>query len=99
MGIHVCFRDILKVTKVSQLKFVLTEDLVQIGLSRPEQRRYKKIYSKYFPNPYISKIRKMLKSNKKRDQVSIKHSYGMYIVHTIYSLFYTKIKHVYVTLK
>lgn len=66
----VCFRDILKVTKVSQLKFVLTEDLTQIGLSRPEQRRYKKIYSKYFPNPYISKIRKMLKSNKKRDQVS-----------------------------
>ncbi|XP_026730270.1 activated Cdc42 kinase-like isoform X3 [Trichoplusia ni] len=62
------FRDILKVTKVSQLKFVLTEDLVQIGMSRPEQRRYKKIYSKYFPNPYISKIRKMLKSHKKRDQ-------------------------------
>lgn len=55
---------------MSQLKFVLTEDLVQIGMSRPEQRRYKKIYSKYFPNPYISKIRKMLKSNKKRDQVS-----------------------------
>lgn len=67
---HVCFRDILKVTKVSQLKFVLTEDLVQIGLSRPEQRRYKKIYSKYFPNPYISKIRKMLKPSRKRDQVS-----------------------------
>ncbi|KAH9630354.1 hypothetical protein HF086_004487 [Spodoptera exigua] len=62
------FRDILKVTKVSQLKFVLTEDLVQIGLSRPEQRRYKKIYSKYFPNPYISKIRKMLKPSRKRDQ-------------------------------
>ncbi|KAJ8737370.1 hypothetical protein PYW07_000641 [Mythimna separata] len=62
------FRDILKVTKVSQLKFVVMEDLTQIGMSRPEQRRYKKIYSKYFPNPYISKIRKMLKSNKKRDQ-------------------------------
>uniref|UniRef100_A0A2A4K4X2 non-specific protein-tyrosine kinase n=1 Tax=Heliothis virescens TaxID=7102 RepID=A0A2A4K4X2_HELVI len=68
------FRDILKVTKVSQLKFVLTEDLVQIGLSRPEQRRYKKIYSKYFPNPYISKIRKMLKSNKKSDQNIHGHS-------------------------
>ncbi|XP_063892329.1 activated Cdc42 kinase-like isoform X3 [Helicoverpa armigera] len=68
------FRDILKVTKVSQLKFVLTEDLVQIGLSRPEQRRYKKIYSKYFPNPYISKIRKMLKPNKKSDQNIHGHS-------------------------
>ncbi|XP_063633984.1 activated Cdc42 kinase-like isoform X2 [Cydia splendana] len=61
------FRDILKVAKVSQLKFVVTEDLVQIGLSKPEQRRYKKIYSKYFPNPYISKIKKLLSSNKKND--------------------------------
>ncbi|XP_049886318.1 activated Cdc42 kinase-like isoform X3 [Pectinophora gossypiella] len=61
------FRDILKVTKVSQLKFVATEDLVQIGLSKPEQRRYKKIYTKYFPNPYISKIKKLLSSNKKNE--------------------------------
>ncbi|XP_048005890.1 activated Cdc42 kinase-like isoform X3 [Leguminivora glycinivorella] len=61
------FRDILKVAKVSQLKFVVTEDLVQIGLSKPEQRRYKKVYSKYFPNPYISKIKKLLSSNKKND--------------------------------
>ncbi|XP_073952023.1 activated Cdc42 kinase-like isoform X2 [Choristoneura fumiferana] len=61
------FRDILKVAKVSQLKFVVTEDLIQIGLSKPEQRRYKKVYSKYFPNPYISKIKKLLGSNKKND--------------------------------
>nr|XP_053624499.1 activated Cdc42 kinase-like [Plodia interpunctella] len=68
------FRDILKVSKVSQLKFVVTEDLGQIGLSKPEQRRYKKIYSKYFPNPYISKIRKLLSSNKKHDPFSQGHS-------------------------
>ncbi|KAJ0183701.1 hypothetical protein K1T71_000124 [Dendrolimus kikuchii] len=61
------FRNLLKVTKVSQLKFVVTEDLVQIGMSKPEQRRYKKIYSKYFPNPYIKRIRKILSSKKKRD--------------------------------
>lgn len=64
-----CCRDILKVTKVSQLKFVATEDLVQIGLSKPEQRRYKKIYTKYFPNPYISKIKKLL-SSKRSETVS-----------------------------
>ncbi|KAL0902670.1 hypothetical protein ABMA27_000491 [Loxostege sticticalis] len=68
------FRDILKVTKVSQLKFVVTEDLSQIGLSKPEQRRYKKIYSKYFPNPYIHKIRKLLSSNKKNDTYLQAHS-------------------------
>lgn len=62
-------RDILKIAKVSQLKFVVTEDLIQIGLSKPEQRRYKKVYSKYFPNPYISKIKKLLGSNKKNDAV------------------------------
>lgn len=64
-----CYRDILKVSKVSQLKFVLTEDLAHIGLSKPEQRRYKKNYSKYFPNPYISKIKKLLTSNKRGDLV------------------------------
>ncbi|XP_026757526.2 activated Cdc42 kinase-like isoform X2 [Galleria mellonella] len=61
------FRDILKVTKLTQLKFVVTEDLSQIGLSKPEQRRYKKVYSKYFPNPYISKIRKLLSAKKNND--------------------------------
>lgn len=64
------YRDILKITKLSQLKFVVTEDLAQIGLSKPEQRRYKKIYAKYFPNPYISKIKRLLSSNKKIDVVS-----------------------------
>ncbi|XP_037868105.1 activated Cdc42 kinase-like isoform X2 [Bombyx mori] len=67
---HELFRDVLKVTKLSQLKFVVTEDLVQIGFSKPEQRRYKKIYSKYFPNPYITKIKRLLSSSKKNDPFS-----------------------------
>ncbi|CAH2035510.1 unnamed protein product, partial [Iphiclides podalirius] len=68
------FRDILKVTKLSQLKFVVSEDLVQIGLSKPEQRRYKKVYSKYFPNPYITKIKKLLTTNKKNETFSLGQS-------------------------
>lgn len=59
------FRDVLKITSMTQLKFVVKEDLEQIGLSRPEQRRYKKIFSKYFPNPYLYKLRKLLSSHKK----------------------------------
>ncbi|XP_023939356.1 activated Cdc42 kinase-like isoform X2 [Bicyclus anynana] len=62
------FRDILKVSKLSQMKFVGIDDLIQIGLSRPEQRRFKKIYSKYFPNSYINKLKKLLHINKKNDQ-------------------------------
>ncbi|XP_022125260.1 activated Cdc42 kinase-like isoform X2 [Pieris rapae] len=61
------FRDILKVSKLSQLKYVTIEDLAQIGLSKPEQRRYKKLYTKYFPNNYMSKIKKLLSANKKHE--------------------------------
>ncbi|CAH0716493.1 unnamed protein product, partial [Brenthis ino] len=60
-------RDILKVSKLSQLKFVALEDLAQIGLSRPEQRRFKKLYSKYFPNSYMKKLKKLLNVNKKNE--------------------------------
>ncbi|XP_047523800.1 activated Cdc42 kinase-like isoform X3 [Pieris napi] len=61
------FRDILKVSKLSQLKYVAIEDLAQIGLSKPEQRRYKKLYTKYFPNNYMTKIKKLLSANKKQE--------------------------------
>lgn len=64
------FRDILKVTKTSQLKFVVTDDLVQIGMSKPEQRRYKKTYTKNFPNTYLSKIKKFLGANKRHEETS-----------------------------
>lgn len=63
------YSDILKVSKLSQLKFVAIEDLAQIGLSRPEQRRYKKLYSKCFPNSYITKLKKLLNVNKKNETV------------------------------
>ncbi|CAG9558649.1 unnamed protein product [Danaus chrysippus] len=62
-----CFRDILKVTKLSQLKFVAVEDLIQIGLSKPEQRRYKKLYSRYFPNTYITKLKRLISGHRKAD--------------------------------
>lgn len=55
---------------MSQLKFVVSDDLIQIGMSKPEQRRYKKTYVKYFPNTYFSKIKKLLGSNRKNEMVS-----------------------------
>lgn len=64
------YRDTLKVTKVTQLEFVVQDDLVQIGMSRPEQRRYKKVYAKYFPKTYFLKIKKLLGTSKRVDEVS-----------------------------
>ncbi|XP_041986932.1 activated Cdc42 kinase-like [Aricia agestis] len=71
------FRDILKVGKPSQLKYVALEDLAQIGLSKPEQRRYKKIYSKHYPNTYITRLKKLLHVHKKNEEI---HSYRREIV-------------------
>ncbi|XP_048488545.1 activated Cdc42 kinase-like isoform X3 [Plutella xylostella] len=64
---HKLFRESLKVSKLSQLKYVFSEDLAQIGLSKPEQRRFKKIYSKYFPNQYISRIKNLFLPNRRHE--------------------------------
>lgn len=72
-------RDILKVTKLSQLKFVAVEDLIQIGLSKPEQRRYKKLYSRYFPNTYITKLKRLISGHRKADLVILIKLYSSFI--------------------
>ncbi|KAG1661241.1 Activated Cdc42 kinase-like [Nymphon striatum] len=53
------FKDILKVNAVSQLKYVTDEDLQQICMSRPEIRRLKKFFHKYYPQTYLRKIKKV----------------------------------------
>ncbi|XP_013147489.1 PREDICTED: tyrosine-protein kinase PR2 [Papilio polytes] len=67
------FRDVLKVTKVSQLKFVLNGDLHQLGLSKPELRRYRELYSLYFPNPYLKKIKQILAALGISEPMSLGH--------------------------
>lgn len=54
------FRSDLKVQSAAQLKYVTDEDLVQLGMSKPEQRRLKKFYNKHFPQNYLSKFKKLL---------------------------------------
>ncbi|KPJ09027.1 Tyrosine-protein kinase PR2 [Papilio machaon] len=68
------FRDILKVTKLSQLKYVIKGDLHQIGLSKPEQRRYRKLYNKYFPNPYLNKLKQLLTASRRNEPITLGHS-------------------------
>ncbi|OQV14770.1 Tyrosine-protein kinase PR2 [Hypsibius exemplaris] len=50
----------LKVTGVSQLKYVEEDDLIKIGMSRPEQRRLKKFFNKHCPQTYLGKFVKII---------------------------------------
>lgn len=61
-------RNDLKIHNVPQLKYVSDEDLVQIGMSKPEMRRLKKFFQKYYPQNYISKIKKMILPKKGEEQ-------------------------------
>ncbi|XP_043213446.1 activated Cdc42 kinase-like isoform X2 [Amphibalanus amphitrite] len=54
------FKNDLKVQNVPQIKWVTDEDLVTMGLSKPEIRRLKKFFSKYCPQNYLSKMKRKL---------------------------------------
>nr|CAD7397422.1 unnamed protein product [Timema cristinae] len=57
------------VQNVSQLKYVTEEDLINIGLSKPEMRRLKKFFQKHYPQNYLSKFKKMILP-KREEQVN-----------------------------
>lgn len=48
-----------QVMTVPQVKFVTEDDLYQIGMTRPEIRRLKKYFQKYYPQNYFSKFKKV----------------------------------------
>lgn len=47
---------------VSHLKYASDEDLKQVGLSKPEIRRLRKFYEKFYPHGYLSKIKRLLQA-------------------------------------
>ena len=57
---HNSLKNILQIQNVPQLKYVVEEDLRNIGMSKPECRRLKTFYSKYCPGNYASKLKKFL---------------------------------------
>ncbi|EAT36899.1 AAEL011046-PA, partial [Aedes aegypti] len=58
----------LKITTIAHLKYATDEDLRQMcGLSRPEIRRLRKYYEKYYPHGYLNKIKRLLQTPKKDD--------------------------------
>ena len=56
-------RNVLRVYHVPQLKYVIDEDLYNIGMSRPEARRLKVCFAKHNPQTYTSKLKKLLLPN------------------------------------
>lgn len=66
-------RNDLKVSSVGQLKYVEEDDLSHLGMSRPEQRRLRKYFHKYFPQTYLRKIKQMIlpKAKDDMDQSSV----------------------------
>lgn len=50
---------LFQVMTVPQVKFVTEDDLYQIGMTKPEIRRLKKYFQKYYPQNYFSKFKKV----------------------------------------
>ncbi|XP_023030050.2 activated Cdc42 kinase-like isoform X1 [Leptinotarsa decemlineata] len=64
------FKNNLKITHPSQLKFTTEGDLIEIGMSKPEMRRLRKYYEKHFPHNYLSKFKKLLTHRKHESVVN-----------------------------
>lgn len=60
---------------VPHLKYATDEDLKQVGLSRPEIRRLRKFFEKYFPHGYLSKIKRLLQNPTKKDDITVSDGY------------------------
>ena len=52
-------KEDLRVTKVSMLKYVVEEEMCEMGMTKPEIRRLKKFYRKEYPQGTIGKIRRV----------------------------------------
>ncbi|XP_063410584.1 activated Cdc42 kinase-like isoform X19 [Mytilus trossulus] len=53
-------KDQLKIKAIHQLKYVEEEDLNDIGMTKPEMRRLKKMYKKEFPAGALGKLKKAI---------------------------------------
>ncbi|CAO1398964.1 unnamed protein product, partial [Diamesa hyperborea] len=67
---YTSIKNELKITAVSQIKYATDEDFRSLNFSRPEIRRIRKYYEKYFNLSYLSKIKRLLQ-NPRRDEVTI----------------------------
>ena len=57
---HAAIVTQLRVTAVSQFKYVVDDDLQELGMTRPEIRRFRKFYKKECPQGTFGKLRKVI---------------------------------------
>ena len=53
------FKNELKIASVPQLKYVAEEDLVDVGMTKPEMRRLRKFYKKECPQGKLEKFKRV----------------------------------------
>ena len=53
------FKNELKIASVPQIKYLEEEDLVNIGMTKPEMRRLKKFYKKECPQGKLEKFKRV----------------------------------------
>lgn len=56
---HRQFLDDLKVTTLSQVKYVMEDDLLEIGMTKPEIRRLNKFFKKYCHSGALNKLKEV----------------------------------------
>ena len=64
---HNSLKNILQIQSVQQLKYVVEDDLFNIGMSRPEARRLRTFYNKVCPQNYASRLKKFLRPRSREE--------------------------------
>ncbi|CAB3409355.1 unnamed protein product [Caenorhabditis bovis] len=67
-GYEADLRKKLKLRNAGDLQYVEEVDLSSIGMSRPEQKRLRKEYTKMFPSGIFGKVRKVFKRSESNDR-------------------------------
>uniref|UniRef100_A0A1I7XID6 non-specific protein-tyrosine kinase n=1 Tax=Heterorhabditis bacteriophora TaxID=37862 RepID=A0A1I7XID6_HETBA len=77
-------REELKLRNAADLQYVEEQDLTGIGMSRPEQKRLRKEYSKMYPSGIVGKLKKVFvrsESIDKRDiQIPIEEENDQHVI-------------------
>ncbi|VDL76086.1 unnamed protein product [Nippostrongylus brasiliensis] len=64
-------RDVLKLRHAGDLQYVEEQDLTGIGMSRPEQKRLRKEYTRLYPSGFVGKLRKVFGRSESADRREI----------------------------
>ncbi|XGW26729.1 hypothetical protein V3C99_007373 [Haemonchus contortus] len=64
-------RDVLKLRHAGDLQYVEEQDLTGIGMSRPEQKRLRKEYTRLYPSGFVGKLKKVFGRSDSTDRREI----------------------------